>query len=761
MAEEEFQTLDDEDLEEVKQEVEIEEDLNSKEKNKSDKIIKLIIIALLTLILIMLIVFTFIYIQKKSQKSQSHEVNATEIIKTVQDKELSPKQMTRAQKLIHKADKLYSKGKIKEAILIYSELSVYNKAISFYNIGVAKLKERKYKEAIKSFENSMQSNKLKCASALNAAIASLYLNDMDSFDYYLLIAEKYLHYMVNFPLYSYYQGLINYYKNEPVESLLTTLNPSSNFYKDKQNFLAAKILAAQKNDSLAINHLKKIGDPKNTLSIGLLQARAGEYSLSADSLQNAVSRNFQPLKSNIALALVKNKLGLLEDSGNLLKAAYDAFQDEAENTYPISVKLKESLFNPVHAQKEFKNRLFLNDKYKYSLLFYYAPYQVFNSEQTINFITKGAKKVEIEQIKPALSYLQDSKAISNINIAITKALKKIVDNKVYEANVIFKNAITIYPAHATLHYNLALSYAQIFDFQNAYKHFSRSYSLDNHNYHALAFKTFCARVTNRDIPRKELEKLKAKSSDKEALALIEIAINSLGLNLGYLDAKNSIFKHSINLIFAYGRNDITFYKKSALWLKNNLKNDIVSNILYLDASNDKDEIKTYARAIQTQLNQKTLNLSPLYFGGSFARELYVRTLSIAGLAPLSRLQLNEYAKNNKPTIPLLQSLAFANIYNKNFENSYKIYNELIDTYKQKDSHTLFLASVAAIGAGHNANAVALLELAKLTDSSNFESRYALGLLYQEAKNFEGSSIQYKKIGNSGFKSDFFTFYLKK
>jgi tetratricopeptide (TPR) repeat protein len=758
MAEEEFFTLDDDDLEEAVKGSS--SDKSSSEEQSGTKIIHFAIIGLLVVMIILFVIFAYLYVQKKSEPKED-EVNASQIIQNIQEKELTPKEENEAQKLLKKADRLFAEGKRSEALNIYEDLSHYNKALSYYNIGVARLKEKHYEEAIDSFEKAMKSTKLKCASALNMSICYLNLKNEARFKYFLTLSDKYLPYMINQPLYSYYYALINYYKSQPIESLISIKNPTDDFYNNQQNIIASKALATLKNDSLAIYYLVKNANPIDALTIGLLQARAGEYQLSANTLQNAVNQDFEPLKANIALALVKNRLGLLEDSADILKSTYDAYKEQAENTYPISVRLKKSLFDPVIAQKEFKKRLFLDDRYRYSLLFYYAPYHAINATKTVNLITKGAKKIEIDSIKPALGYLTDSKAFSNVNLAVTESLKRIVDNKIYEANSILKKAIKLYPAHAILHYNLALTYAQIFDFQNAYKQFSKSYSLDSHNYKALAFKTFCARLTNKDIPKKELEKFKAKTENKEALALIEIALASLGFDFGYLEAKESAFGYAINLSLAYTRDDFTMYKTSAQSLQNLLKNDLVSNILYLDATHDKSQIKTYARAIHTTLTQKKIDLSPLYFGGFLPKELYIRMLHIAGISSVAKKQLTVYAKSQKPTIPLLQSLAYTYIYNQNFDEAYKIYNRLIDNHDQKDSHTLFLASIAALGSNHHANAVALLELAKLTDDSNFESRYALGLLYHEAQNLEGSSIQYKKIGNNGFQSNYFTFNLKK
>ena len=86
-----------------------------------------------------------------------------------------------------------------------------------------------------------------------------------------------------------------------------------------------------------------------------------------------------------------------------------------------------------------------------------------------------------------------------------------------------------------------------------------------------------------------------------------------------------------------------------------------------------------------------------------------------------------------------------------------LYNHLIDGLKVRDTYTLYLGAVASTAANHSANAIALLELSKMKNKTFKESRYALGLLYLQTQNNEGAAIQLKTIGDSGFKSKYFTF----
>jgi len=108
---------------------------------------------------------------------------------------------------------------------------------------------------------------------------------------------------------------------------------------------------------------------------------------------------------------------------------------------------------------------------------------------------------------------------------------------------------------------------------------------------------------------------------------------------------------------------------------------------------------------------------------------------------------------------LMQGLALTNIYMQRFEEAFNLYNQLIDEQQVKDTQTLLYAGIAAIGAEHKANAIALLDLSRLEDKRNFEARYGLGLLYQEVRNYEGAALQYTMMGDERYESEYFDFKL--
>ena len=57
--------------------------------------------------------------------------------------------------MIKKANLLYEQGNKEDALKIYEHIATFNEAISFYNIGVAKMKEQNFSEALEAFKNAL------------------------------------------------------------------------------------------------------------------------------------------------------------------------------------------------------------------------------------------------------------------------------------------------------------------------------------------------------------------------------------------------------------------------------------------------------------------------------------------------------------------------------------------------------------------------------------------------------------------------------
>ena len=570
----------------------------------------------------------------------------------------------------------------------------------------------------------------------------------------------------NAPLYSYYVGLINYYKSYYYESLAALTNVSSKHYNYEQDYIASKILSSINLNNRAVNRLERKAKTNDSLTLGLLYARLGEFKVAKNYLIKANAHTQNPLHVKAALALVNNKLGQLKSSASLMNEIYTQYDENATKVYPIKTILKQSLFDVNMAQTEFDKELFFDDARTYSLLFYFAPFKVFNAKQTIDYIRKGSMNVFIDEIGPALSYLKKSSTISKVNIAISSGIKKALNHHTEQANQIFLKMIDIYPKHSILHYNLALTYAQMADFQKAYKHFAKSYHLNNNNYLAGAFAIMAGEIIKKDIIKFKEDVKQSMTNDHSLensnlfMSLIHLTENNqLSLNRWLEnDKKKTPLNLTLDTIIAQKTFNEKAYRQKATILKSILPKDIMANIINFNVKHKKNDIKQYAKAIQIDFKKLELDYDSFYYGPRIVQNSYVKLLQIGGLLHHERNNLIEKMYLEKKDVAaIIQTLAYLSIYTHNFEEAYVLYNKLIDDLEKSDSATIFFAAVASIGANHSENAVALLELAKLTNPKHSESRYALGLLYQEIGNWEGAAIQYNKIGDSDFKSKYFSF----
>ncbi len=762
---EEFISLDDDDEEELQEsEAHVEASDDALDVPKQNNKLLYILIAVFALLAFSMLGF-LLYLYLHKQASQTDENTTQEIITTIQNKKAPEVKTAAYEQRIQKAKKLYADGKKEEALAIYDDLSHYNRALTFYNTGVAALKKGNYDQAIQAFSSSQINDKLRFESLLNIAIAAFGKGDSEVFEKNLKLATKNLSSKTHSPLYSYYRTLIDYYRGFYAEALVPLRHQTSHFYQKEQNQLLAKLYSAFDNHKEAINTLEKVGNPNDFFTLGLLYANQAEYTLAQKYLEKAGKANPKPLAENLALALVDNKMGLYKKSSTLLNNAYKNYKEKSTTLYPIKVALKPTLFDPVAAQNAFAKNLFFNDRNKFSLLFYFAPYRLVNPSQSIQSINQGAKNIYVHAFNPALNNLQLSGQISDANIENTKGIKAALNHDLYKANAIFKEGIKKYPSSAQLHYNLALTYAKMYNFQQAYKHFRRSSILDTTHYYAPIFTQLCAKLLYKDTDKTVLTKIEeemmstANSDEKEnILSLIAIARNDI-YKEAYSTTKTT-FQDVLRMILAQTRQDYKHYQQSTDALLKKLPDNLVANILSLHAHHDKTKIKAYAKDIQSRLTKPSLDFTSLYSGDAFVKELYIEMLNIAGIVPQAKRMIEDKLREKgADDIATLQTLAYADIYVQEFDQAYAIYNNLIDEHKQQDSNTLFLAAIASIGAAHHENAIALLELSKLTNTSNLESRFSLGILYHEAKNLEGAAIQYAKIGDGGFQSRYFTFDL--
>ncbi|ECL2177281.1 TPA: tetratricopeptide repeat protein [Campylobacter coli] len=725
----------------------------------------------LSLGIICILVFTLFYLTFNEGKVKPDIIASKPIEQPVvmPDESYNYNDMTRVDGMIQKANALYLKGEVEQALKVYEQIAVYNESLSNYNLGVSQMNEGKFDEAFDSFKKAIANGENQSVAAINAAVCALKLNDKEKFKYYIDLAQVYLPKEGKSKLYDYYLALINYYKGYYPEALQMLQRVNSEPYTDVAKYLSAKIYAKMDFDAKSVQQLNTQGSFEPSLSLGLLYARMGEYDKAKIALNTAmkIERDFN--QSLSALTLVDIKTGDFQDMLLRLQDTYRNDEDKYKilDRYKIKVRLNKELFNIAIAQRNFSNDILKKQKDQFDLLFYFAPYQVFDSKQASLYIKKANITNFVDDSSDGQSYLARSQALSSTNVKISNIINDALNQKLRLANKEFQALLEDYPEHSILQYNLALTYAQMQNYELAYKHFSSSYHLNPKNYLAGAFAMFCGKLSDNDTTKlyhEILDNIAADSNFKANMQknMLFLANGDYISMLPYLDENGQ--KTPLNLIFetiiAKNNNLNNQVDVRIAKLRSELPQDIVANILYFNSLNSNLNIKEYAQNAQIHFKNLQVDYRSVFGGSNIARELYVNLMHIAGLLNLERQKFKTLINTSKVKDEgMIRTLAYLDIFAQQYEESYALYNTLIDEYGAKDSRTLFLASVAAVGANNPNSAIALLQLSKLTDKNNKESKVALGLLYQEVGNYEAAMTQYRTLPND-FKSEFFTFDIK-
>ncbi|MBN2870725.1 MAG: tetratricopeptide repeat protein [Campylobacterales bacterium] len=670
------------------------------------------------------------------------------------------------EKMIDKANYLYANGNQTEALKLYEKIALYSEAVSQYNLGVVRLKEGEYDEALENFKRSIASDENRCVSAINAAVCSLHLKREKDFNYYIDLAAAYLPRETNSPLFSYYYSLIHYYKGNYLEALSALKNPQTREYLGTQNRLRAKIGAMYGSYSDAIHALENPLQEEDSFTLGLLYANTGDLASAKKYLSDAILQNSKPIEEKLALAFVLMKAGEHENASKLIKETTEAYPGQVYAPYPVRVFLKPSLFNPDAVQNDYRSTNSTTPFKTYQSIFYFAPYKIFNAAQTISYIRKGTANIYIDDVAGAKEYLQKSTNISNIDYGIALAIQKALNFRLRDANRQLAALVVNNPKHSNLHYNLGLTYAQLGDYPKAYEHFLRSYHLDANNYLSGIFAMMSSNMSGAanaklaSIIKENLSKEPETEEYELYRTLVDITNNNFQSAAKWLDKnyKERPLYLALNVLIGLEAKQDEEAKKGSEKLVRLQPHDLLPHLMYIDSHFKKQKPKAFAASAINYLKKQPFTYDDLYFGPQITRERLIKMSVMTGqlASTIQRLQ-NKLQTTGDNTADINSALAQAYLYNRNFEEAYTLYNQVIDTHNIKDEQTLFLGACASIGAEHYQNAIALLELSKLKNPDFKETRYALALLYLQIQNNPASATLLARLGNEGFVSRYFDF----
>ncbi len=748
-----------------------EEDVSSQESSESldkelvpaDKKKKLIMIAGAVLLFLMLIILIASLMGDEEDYSDDYDYSQ-ELDTSLQRKRLIPP--SQLEVMIKKANLLYSQGNKKEALHLFKQIAVHSESISFYNLGVARMKNGQFELARKAFKKAIAQNDKVCVSAINAAVCSLKLGHTKLHKYYIDLASSSLQNEHNSPLYSYYKTLIEFYKNRPLEALSSLTHQTSKYFQQQQNYLRAKV-AFTLNDALqASTYLEQAINDDDLATLGMLYARLGNLDLARKMLLKALEGGYAPIKNSLALAHIYLKSGAVQEASTIYKSLYDKDHKNYTTIYPIKVMLNPDQFDLKKVQTAYTDRDYYDDAKNLELILHFAPYKIFDALDTVSYIKKGSANIYIDDIEGAKLYLSKSTRFSKVNQVIASAINDVLNRKLKKGLKKFLSIAKKHPKHAILNYNLALTYAKLGNLKEANIYFSKSYNLDAKNYLAGVLAAMTGNVVGK-VNTKQQQLFKenlAKEIETADIAFVKalsafVDKNYPGVVQWSEEQKlTTSMQHALILLTAKRLKNDQLAQKFSKELISIAPQDILAHLLFIHTNYKELPHKEFSIKTLHYLKPLNLSLNDIFYGSHITQSFFVEYTFLTGhLFDLSKKLEDQLAVENQNIEPIMQALAYSKIFLQKHEEAYVLYNRLIDEYKVRDSNTLFYAALAATGADHHDNAVALLELANLKDRFNQESRYALGLLYIENKNYNAAATQFSKVIKPNFFSEHFTF----
>lgn len=547
-----------------------------------------------------------------------------------------------------------------------------------FNKGVSLLEKKEYEKAIEIFKQTAQV--LRIPSFLNIGIAyykldsfknaAIYLNqiynvkDLMYADTYSFMSSAYYLYKITNED-KYLQDLINAAKNNQnlSDNERRMLADTYIVLKEYKNALAILENVSKGVDfKKALLHLK-LNDFKR--SEAFLE-RAYKDALDEDSIDTILwFMIYRDLKSN-SLTKLQEHLNILDER----RLNYKINQE-----LPITISFNETKYSSAEYLEFVTNYSLYR---QIDMVFYFAPFVFSDNQEIIYDSSKGFifnSKQNLQSLEDMIKYnAQFINLIKDDPISRVKKLKDMIKHKDTKSYV---------------YYNLALSLAQIHDFQSAHSYFLKAYKLNPGNKLYAAMALISAKRINKDVKDKDY-------IDKNITSEYGL-YNYFGQSLYslFISDKIKVKKE------AQGYKNTILY--SALEVLNKLKHQgkIEGNeelfikyfkdpLVYLMQKVIKQSNETQFSYIARLQDTLPLNLNNNFLEGSvIITEFYIDILK--GLALFDKANFNI---DNYYSPSYLRTKAIRMIHDNNSYAAIAILEYLQNRYELKDKYTLYLIVAA-------------------------------------------------------------------
>ena len=566
-----------------------------------------------------------------------------------------------------------------------------------FNKAVALMKDKKYIEAIEAFEKTISF--IEVPSYLNIAIAYYNLQEYDNAKLYF---EKIYQNPENVydESYAYMSACYYLYQigddDKYLDSIMSTVKKVQTVDEQTKTLLVdTLIILKQYEKALEVQNSISY---ENEFKKALLYLKVGDFEQADIYLDRADLKTLNPeLKEKILWFkiysnLKTGKISRLND--NLSHLEQDRARFRANYEFPFYLVVnKQKLTNKEYLQK----LQYFDEDRNSDFIFYFAPY-IFSDTQEIIFDTA---KGFIAKNSTSLNRLGNMLKYNN---ELLKYIKEDPIIRVYKLSQLVKTNSKSYEL-----YNLGLAYAQIFDFHNAYKYFSKAYMLNPGNKLFASMTLLSAKRINKEISEKKYIESNILKNDGLYNYFGQM-VYKLGIRQSAqveLENKEGIYYDSI---FAKSMEFLDLMQKEKSIPQNSRLLDehskdpvvyILSMLKQKDGENEFQYISRLQDRFPIQYNNNFLQ------GPLIITEFYIDALKSIGMLAHANFDIYD---NKNPTY--LRTKAIKEIYLGDPKEAIDILEKIQYTYDLEDKYTFYLLVAAYLQASMPNEAILNISLIK-------------------------------------------------
>ena len=565
-----------------------------------------------------------------------------------------------------------------------------------FNTAVLYLEQEKYLHAIQLLKQS--SKILKVPSYLNIGIAYYKLKSNNNAYLYLkkIYDFKELQYKDKFSYFSAAYYLYKITNNKEYIEEITKVSDKAKRLTEHEKLLVVDTLILQKDYKKALSIAEGIKNISQ-LKVAMLCIKLRNYDKAKFYLEKALNTAKGDKAKNEVMWF---KLYRNLKANDIVNVTEDILKiEERKKIFHTNKRLELELFfnKDKFTAKEYFDKV-TNPSFdlKLDFAYYFAPfifedYDVMNVNETNGFIIKN--KDSIHELNMMIDYNSKFlKVIKEDPIKRVQTLQGMIDEK--------------YDTKAYEYYNLGLSYAQVYDYNNAYKYFKKAYNLD----HGNKLYSVMTLITTKKFNVNE---------DKVFLEFLEKNIMSTNGTYEYLS--KYMYKVFVNSAIELDKNKLSLRQKKsiffrALYFIDNLKDDGIMasspllvefakdplvHLFKLIAREENENEYIYISRIQDELPRIYNNI--FLKGNLIITDYYIDVLKALGI--FNRTDFN--IENNKSP-SYLRTKAIIQLYNGVPLETIKIIEYLHNEYNLQSIDSFYILIAALFSSGNTELAYATL-----------------------------------------------------